>query len=688
MRYSWLAFAIVFFTSPLFVARSFADETNAEAKAESKVEKIDEVIVSGRRESDYSVITERAQKIIDVPGSLGDPLLAAFSLPGVLAAREGGTPAVRGSSPSDNRYVVDGAPAGYVFHSFSTSVFNENIIQDFELYSAGFGPSYSNAIGGVFDITLRDPKQQPFTTKIDLGILRAGVFFEGGVTENSAFYLSARGSLLHLFINDSAKEKAEEEDGIRIEQVPRDTDYQFKYVYDLDENNKIKISANGATDLAEAGFTNTSDLVNQNPDFKGDAKIDNNYQNALISWTSQLDRGANFAIQAGQYVNNNDTTWGDKAYFFKIKNTDSYAIAHYDFILSDNHNISVGGEAHKIQYAYDARFTNYVCTDETPDCVDLRGELIDTDENINLNDTMIYANDHWSISDNFAIDLGVQTQHNDYTEETFTSPRFALSWKFIDGWTLKSSAGQYNRFPELDKLFPEVGNPDLKSPTSNHFTLGLKHEMDNGWSWSATSYYKTMDKLPLAMPVTARPLYTNNTEGEAYGLDVFVNKEITEKWYGWLAISASKSLRTNKLTGVERNYYLDTPLVVNWVMNYKLTDTWTAGMRLTAQTGRSYTPIIGVRQSLNFPDRISPIYGEPFSENLPTYVRLDLRFKHDMTFFGYAGNLNIDILNALNVKNVTDRNLDYKRTTSAQDFKIEEEVGLGIIPAIGMSVTF
>ena len=38
---------------------------------------VEEVIVQGRQ-SDYSVITENAQKIIDVPGALGDPLMLSL----------------------------------------------------------------------------------------------------------------------------------------------------------------------------------------------------------------------------------------------------------------------------------------------------------------------------------------------------------------------------------------------------------------------------------------------------------------------------------------------------------------------------------------------------------------------------------------------------------------------------------
>ncbi|MES2822132.1 MAG: TonB-dependent receptor [Pseudomonadota bacterium] len=649
---------------------------------------IEEVLVISRREGDYSMITEHAQKIIDVPGSLGDPLMAVFSLPGVLSQGEAGAPAVRGSSPSDNRYMVDGAPAGYVFHSFSTSIFNENILQDFELYSAGFGPKYSNAIGGVFDIKLRDPKHEPLSTKLDISMLRGGIFLESEINESSAFYLSARSSLMQYFFNDQSKKALEEEEGIRVETLPQDTDYQFKYVYDINENNQLKISANGATDLAAAKFTNLSKEVLEDPDFAGDAKIKTKFNNAVINWRATGDHGAVMNIQAGQYANHTDTHWGDGKYLFNIKNSDSYLIANYEVIVANNHNVSVGTEVHQLKYRYNARFINYVCTDTDPDCALRRGELVNTNDTINVNENMLYVNDHWEMNSKFAVDVGAQAHYNNFTKETFFNPRFATTWNFIDDWTLSSSLGAYNRFPEIDKLFPEIGNPDLQSPTSNHFTLGLKHNIDNGWSWSVTGYYKTMDDLPLAMKANETPNYTNNIEGEAYGVDIFINKELTDKWYGWLAISASKSLRTDKLTNIERNYYLDTPLVMNWVMNYKLTTKWTLGTRLTIQTGHAYTPIVGVQKNPYFDNNILPVYGEAFSENLPTYSRVDLRFKYDTTFWGYKGTYNIDILNALNTKNVTDRNLDYKRTTSTQDFKLEDEVGLGIIPAVGMSITF
>jgi outer membrane cobalamin receptor len=652
---------------------AFADENS----------EVSEMIIEGRK-SDYSVITENAQKIIDVPGSLGDPLMAVFSLPGVLSEGDGGgSPAVRGSSPSDNLYLIDGAPAGYVFHSFSTSIFNDNIIQDFELFSAGFGANYSNAIGGVFDIKLRDPKSQDITTKIDLSLLRAGVFVEGDVTENSAFYFSGRNGLIHYFFD----EESAEEDGIRVQNAPEDKDYQFKYQYRLDDH-KITLSANGASDLAAAEFTELSREVLEEPDFAGDAQIKNSFNNQNLRWQWTSTNGSNWDAQIGHYENSEDTFWGGDKYFFDFTTEDNYAIAKYNWVINDKHLVSVGAEAHQKEYRYDARFIQYVCTEFDPDCELRRGELIVSDDQVKINDQSIFLNDHWLITDRFNLDLDVQSHYNNFTDETFTHPRFAASWEFIDNWTLTSAAGSYNRLPDIDKTFPEIGNTELKSPTSNHYTLGIKHELNDGWSWSVTSYYKTMDELPLAMDINDTSLYTNNVEGEAYGVDLFINKDLTDRWYGWLAISASRSTRTNKITQQEQDYYLDTPWVINWVMNYQINDLWTAGGRLTLQSGRAITPIIGAQENPYFENHILPVYGEPYSDRLPAYARLDLRFQREMTLWGFAGTYNIDILNVLNRQNVTDRNLDYIRSTSPQNYELEDETGMGIIPAIGFSLTF
>ena len=105
---------------------------------------------------------------------MGDPLSAVFSLPSVVYAGgdDGGEPAVRGSSPDDNAFYIDNMPVSYIFHMFGDSIFNENLIRDFNLQAAAFDSPYGNATGGIFDVKLRDPRNQDIQTTLEASMLK------------------------------------------------------------------------------------------------------------------------------------------------------------------------------------------------------------------------------------------------------------------------------------------------------------------------------------------------------------------------------------------------------------------------------------------------------------------------------------------------------------------------------------
>ncbi|HVF15383.1 MAG TPA: hypothetical protein VNA21_00675, partial [Steroidobacteraceae bacterium] len=147
----------------------------AESETTVRSDSLEAVIVTGARmrETPPSEPTVQTEKLLDVPGSFGDPLQSVYSLPGVVPTEEiGGAPAVRGSGPEDNYFLTDFLPTGYLFHAFGFSIFNENLIRDFGIKNAGFGARYGRAIGAVFDVNLREPRQQPWTTTIDGSFLR------------------------------------------------------------------------------------------------------------------------------------------------------------------------------------------------------------------------------------------------------------------------------------------------------------------------------------------------------------------------------------------------------------------------------------------------------------------------------------------------------------------------------------
>ncbi|WP_160280115.1 TonB-dependent receptor plug domain-containing protein [Cellvibrio mixtus] len=678
---------LVIAVSPLVYSAENAAPAAATAPSSEAGDEVQEVLVFGLRKASYTVITENTEKLVNMPGSFGDPLGAVSALPGVIIPRDGGSPAVRGGAPEDNRYYVDGMPAGYIFHDFNTSIFDENVIQDFQLFSAGFGVQYSQATGAIFDIRLRDPENKDLSTKLSASFLRAGIFVESGITDNSAFYLSARKGLLQYFISEDDEP---DDDGLRIISPPEDNDYQFKYKWDINSEHSIAFSLAGANDFVEAEFTELADDVQKNPDFAGDAKVDKEFNSGGLNYEYAAESGAQFRLTLAKYADSELVTWGDD-YSLELQLDSELARAQYTIPLGDSgHRLGMGVEYNEKVYDYSARMIHFVCTDFDVDCQDGRGELIDTGEKLSVAESSIYLLDNWQVTDRVNVEVGVQRSGNDYTDDYFVNPRAALSWGLTDSLTLISSAGEYNRTPDVDTILRVVGNPELHALEAKHFTYGFKNEFNDYWSVIVEGYHKELTNLPLALnngEPDANLFYTNDVEGEVNGVDLMLNKNLSNKWFGWVSVSYAESERTNLRTGQTRTYTLDTPWLVNLVANYQLTQKWNAGFRFNYRSGEATTKIIGIQPNPDFSDKYIPIYGEAFGTRLPPYTRLDVRFERDLVMFGKESSFFIDILNVLNRENVSQRVLDYEKVNDTGELHQRDSVDMGVFGSLGVSIT-
>lgn len=646
----------------------------------------EEVIVVGLRKANTTVITEDAEKLVNMPGSLGDPLGAISSLPGVILPRGGGAPAVRGSGPQDNRYYVDGMPAGYIFHDFNTSIFDENVLQDFQLFSAGFGVQYSQATGGVFDIRLRDPRQQPFTTQLSVSLLRAGILVESGLTENSAFYFSARQGMIQYFVSEGDDL---DEEGIRIISPPEDSDYQFKYKWDMSAKHSLTVSAAGARDFAEAELSELHDFVQQNPDFAGDATIDKQFHSQGVNYQFLGDSGVVAQLTLARYHDTQEMLWGD-GYFFDLDLTNNLMRGQIQWPLG-SHTLVMGAEVSDKTFEYEARLVNFVCTDFDIDCRDARRDLIEDAEKLPIRETSIYIADNWQLTPVFNLEVGVQRSGNDHTGEYLVNPRASIAWDLHPTLTLIGSVGNYSRTPDVDTILGSIGNPSLLSPRARHTTLGVKGTFGDDWTWLVEAYHKELSRMALALGPDedgGERFYSNDLEGETRGLDIMLNKNLTDRWYGWVALSLAESERTNRRTGETRTYTLDTPLVLSMVSHYQLNADWDMGLRFSYKSGEATTDIVGVQPNPHFPDRYSAVYGDPFGSRLPYYSRLDVRFSRDFLLWRRDASFFVDILNLLNRKNVIQQQLDFEQVQQTGDLHLRKDAEMGTFGSVGMSIRF
>ncbi len=675
-------------TSGAVAATSTTAEASATpAPADSPIERIE---VKGRKQQDLTEVTPQTAELLAVAGVMNDPLTAFFSLPGVVYADGdyGGQPAVRGSSPDDNAFLLDGLPAGYLFHMFGNSILNENLLQDFQLHPAAFGAQYGNAIGGVFAAKLRDPRAQELGGVADLSFLQSGLLLEGEITENQRFYTSWRQSNLQYFFGEGD----ELDDDVTLYQPPKSSDYQARYLWQPSDQHKLTLTAAGASDQARLSIAKNSEQGRTDPDSIGDARLKTDFNSQLLQYLWQPHADYQLQLSLQQLNNQEDTGYGDKQFLqFKDKTRTLQLQNLWQFATEHKLELGLEQQQRDIDYRFD--IIPYFCTDHQPDCFAQRGDRLQQQAKISYRTDSAFITEHWQLADDWLWQVGVRLEQQNYQQqkEKHTLPRTSLSWQTTEQLKLELKAGQYTQFGEVDKKIPELGNPELRQPKANHFAFGLHYQFTTDWSFSADSYLKKMTQLPLALTALDTDQakhYSNDSAGRAYGVELLLRKARSDGWHGWASLSWSQADRTDLRRQVTTAYYLDTPLVANLVLNYQLNEAWTVGGRLTVRSGAKYTPIIGSKPHPYQPDYRVAVYGEHNAETLPIYHRLDVQADYQSTLFGLPVTYSYAVLNLLNRKNISGYYLQAGKDQLAQSYQVVAEENIGIFPSIGLKVQF
>lgn len=644
-----------------------------------------------------------SKKILKVPGAGGDPLKAVEALPGVTLAqgRGGSRPAVRGSSPNDNLYETDYVPVGYVFHNDGNSTYNGNLIQSFELKTGAWEPEYADAIGSVIDTKLRDPKMDNFETTLDFSFLRAGALIEGPITENQAFYASIRESLVHLYVDALI-----DEEQLSFSELPRNYDYQAKYLWQINENDSLRLVATGANDRVEILFPEGSDTLDQQPELQGGVGVFQYYDNQGLIWQSFNALGE-VTVAFNHLEQNADLKIGRIIDLDATSNDYSMRTR----VVTDLNNgvLSYGLDLRQQQADYVAIGKDQPCNREFESCPPsyFSDEIID-EGLLTINFANVFSDYQWYATDTITLRPGIAISTNDFTEEQLVEPRLSLKWEFIDDYAFKAAVGQHHQwFRQYRYIADEFGSPDLAMQKADHYGIAFQFEGSSEWAWKVETYYKKLYDLivsnPLAQVVSNDGVkdqnqsnYLNAGEGEAFGLEILINKNFSDNWYGWLSVAYSETTRNNTITGDEFRFAYDQPWIVNLVANYEWGDNWEFGIKWRYQSGQLFTPVEGAipvypRDAVTgIPDTTADVYfydaleGEINSERFPGYHRMDVRADRRWELDSMSIDLYFEVLNLYGQQNVSgySYNRDYSEREKVYAFP---EMPL---PSIGVKATF
>ncbi len=591
------------------------DTSSAKESRETR----EEVIVHGVVPATEPTLQTR--ELMTVPGTLGDPLQAIYSLPGVVQTNEvGGSPAVRGSGPGDNAFLVDFLPVSYVFHDFGNSIFEESLIRDFGLTSAGYGPRFGKATGAVFDISLRAPRQQPVSYTLESSALRLGLLAEGRVSDTQAFYAAYRESLVHLILPLVEDKEQEQKDDTRFSRYPRSRDYALKYQWQLDEHNLLTVSSLGAQDSVAVNYGANSDEALIDPGSTGNTSINTRFANAGVVWDASY--GAHHLKTAVGFLHaSRRDRLGNGNEFLDLNQPQWTFKSQYDWQTNDWSSFATGVELQRDIYRYHVHARYRSCTIFSPDCQTNHGEFVDATDRINFDTGAMFIEETLRPVTKLALTLGGRATRQRYLQETHIEPRTALSWQWSDSWKSHASWGQYHQAPEVIQMVPVFGNTRLSSPRATHYVLGGEYRSagqqakQKSWRVTLDAYYKSLHKL--VVDVTDGSQYANQAHGHAYGAELMLRRErqdAEQRWSGWMTLAWSRTQRTNDLTKQEMRFDFDTPWVINVVADYRITAGWTVGARWNFRSGYPYTPIIGNQPNPDFPGYYLPLYGDLNSE--------------------------------------------------------------------------
>lgn len=650
-----------------------------------------EVVVTASKIPKTQVSHETLTKdeLVEVPGTQEDVLKAIQTLPGVVTAGSlNGQLLVRGSGPNDNQYYVDDIPIGYPYHFGIVSTLDSNLVKDLDFYSGGFGPQFANSLGGLVDVTQRDPRTDRWGFRADVNIFLSEFEAEGPITSDSSLAIAGRRSYLDVFVKDFSGNAGTFE-------VPDFADYQVKYSYTPSPQVHWDFVALGSADSIGGEISASATFAVNDPDLAGNFNFTNGYNNQGVNFRDlsddqnkvsnslyHTDSYLNFALGPGLFEDNSIEDFGDKFQVVHDLDADTSLTGglQYDhFINSLN--------------AYWAAYTDQ--NGRPNETFNLTTSAkIASQGTVNSDDLSAYLDQKFKALDKkLEISVGARADYVNSDNTVFGTPRAAVAYHLTRDSTLKASYGLYNESPDrllgAPYLDANLGNPRLAPEQSMDSVLGVEQKLDeSGLLFRVEAYDKTFSNLIVVSPVILPgQAYVNTGKGDAQGVEFFLRQPPTDRFFGWIAYSLSTSNRQDSPGGNTYPFQYDEPNCFTAVGSYKLNPGWDMGVKLLYSTGLPYTPVASTGVTAvtvsGQPTTITlPTYASTDSARLPDYFRVDFSISLKTVYDTWEWRFYLDIVNLLGTQNVLgySYNPTYTQKTAEND--------LPFLPYLGFEVKY
>lgn len=592
------------------------------------------------------------QEIEKSPGANRDISRIVQSYPGVAFSPAGyrNDLIVRGGSPSENRFYLDGVEIPNINH-FSTQgasggpvgIINADLIREVNFYTGAFPTDRGNAMSSVLDFKLRDGDMERNSLKATLGASEVSLASNGHIGKKTSYLVSVRQSYLQFLF-----------DMLGLPFLPTFTDAQFKLKTRFNANNELTILGLGGID-----------------NMKLNTKLDGEKAEYILSYLPKIQQetftlGAVYRHYAGihvqsvvvshSYLNNRNT---------KYLNNDESSTDNLSLKLRSVEqetkfrieNTSTFGNW-KINFGANLDYSQYTNTTFQRVYID-EGRTFDYHTYLGMWRWGIFGTINYATTDErFTASLGVRTDANNFSSGMKgmgdqLSPRLSLSYRLTDGLYLSGNAGLYYQLPPYTGLgFKDNNgawvNKYLRYMSVSQESLGLSWHPGNTFELSAEGFYKQYDKIPFSIAdgiplackgndygVIGNEALSSTAQGRAYGIEILMKWLIAKK----LNLASSFTLFKSEYCNNKQSEYIasawDNRYIFNMSGTYNFPHNWSLGMKISCIGGAPYTPYDVEKSSLltawNAQGRPYYDYTKYNTGRLPAFGQLDVRV--DKTFY-------------------------------------------------------
>jgi len=523
-------------------------------------------------ESPEKTVTITKMEIYRTPGAAADPLYAVQLLPGFNSPPDASSILVQGGGPEETLYILDGIEVGHPFQVEAGdvsyfSIFDTQVVKRNRVATAGFPCRYGDALSGVVDLRTEEDRSRiegGLGMHMVGGSAIIGVPFDGGTTL-IASYKSVKSRLMEKIYGSDGTYGG---DNVFV-----------SLKFPLSANSSVRML--GLNDWYEFNRSGSSPL-----NMRSDNRI-----GGLIVRTVAKSLVSHNTVSISSYDADYRLTEGD------VGIEERRAQVRSDWTYDAAENI--------IEFGLDwSRRENVISKSF--------GSSIDSVFDATGNRFGAYVSARSRLSRRTFVEYGIRSSALDLANyKIYFDPRVSVAYFIRQNDVLRFSAGIYHQFGD----YWYTKTYSLQPKLAYHCLLCFDH-VGEIVTARVTAYDKEYRNLFLYGDKV-----TNDGWGFARGVELFLKMQMPGSGITAIYNFLDSKRKENESTALSPSpYEIDHSFSVSTTLDFFGA---TLGTRYSFARGLPYTPLIDTAIDEGTGDLI-PVWGEPNSQRLPAYHRLDI----------------------------------------------------------------